>query len=179
MVREAEGTTEGITFDNLNKNKWETALELGLTPTSLGGMGEGYYRLTTYFTDSIGEAEHSQPEGWAVSLSADQDIGEKVGAVFRYSWASEDYRAFKQRVAVGVQIKQPFNYKYDRIGLGAWWGDPTGDGYDAEYGMEMYWKFQLAPYLEVTPDFQFILNPQIDQERDAVAVVGLRLRIEL
>ena len=179
MLREADGTTTGIDLSTIDSGNWEYAFELGLTPANLGGLGEGYYRIMGYYTDSIGYDASYQPAGWAMALSFDQDIGSRLGALVRYSWASETYRAFKQRLALGLQIKTPFRFQYDRIGLGAWWGDATSPEVDYEYGLEAYWKLQLAPFLELTPDFQVILNPQGDQNRDAVIIGGLRLRVVL
>lgn len=179
MGREADGTTSGIDFTNLEKGKWEYALEAGLTPVDLIGLGEGYYRFTGYYTDSIGENATYQPSGWAVALSFDQDVGENYGALLRYSYASEDYRAYKQRLALGMQLKAPLQYKNDRIGVGAWWGDPISQTADDEYGLETYWKVQLAPYLELSPNLQILLSPQGETDRDVVFIGGLRLRIVL
>ena len=179
MIREADGTSEGITFSTIDSGRWEYALELGLTPDNLGGLGEGIYRFTAYQTDSIGKGAARQPSGWAVALSFDQDIGDDYGALFRYTYADEDWRAFRQRVALGMQIKHPLGYQFDRIGLAGWWAEPTASQLDPEYGLEAFWKLQLAPNLEVTPDLQLIFNPQGDTGRDPAIVGGLRLRVLL
>ena len=176
MIREADGTTTGIDFSTLDSGNWEYALELGLTPDNLAGLGQGYYRMTGYYTDDFGQGGARSPSGWTLSLSFDQDIGENYGALFRYAYASEPFRDFKQRAAVGLQIKNPWRYRYDRVGLAAWCGDPTDPGLGNEYGMEVFWKLQLAPYLELTPDLQVIFNPQRDHDRDSVFIAGLRLR---
>ena len=177
MLREADGTTTGIDFSTLESGNWEYALELGLTPENLAGLGQGYYRITGYYTDDFVQGAARSPSGWALSLSFDQDIGENYGALFRYAYASEPFRDFKQRAAAGLQIKNPLRYQYDRLGVAAWWGDPTDPGVGDEYGMEIFWKLQLAPYLELTPDLQVIFNPQGDQDRDSVFIAGLRLRL--
>jgi porin len=177
MVREADGTSEGISFDTIDSGKWEYAAELGLTPANLGGLGEGIYRFTGYYTDSIGSGAATQPSGWAMALSFDQDIGDDYGAVFRYSYAGEDWRAFKQRVAAGIQVKHPLGYRYDRVGLAGWWAEPTDESLSGETGLEAFWKLQLAPNIEVTPDVQLIFNPQGDTDRSQVLIGSLRLRV--
>ena len=45
--------------------------------------------------------------------------------------------------------------------------------------MEVFWKLQLAPYLELTPDLQVIFNPQRDKERGSAFIAGVRLRLLL
>lgn len=177
MVREADGTTEGISFDTLGSGKWESALELGLTPQNFMGLGKGFYRFTGYYTDSIGKANSYQPAGWSAALSFDQDVGDNYGMFIRYAYADKDFRAFKQRLSLGMQIKNPMKFQHDRIGLGAWWGEPTAPSVSDEYGLEAFWKFQLSPFLEITPDLQIILNPQGNTSKSTVFIGGLRMRL--
>ena len=176
MIREADGTSEGISFSTLDSGKWESAVELGLTPTLLD-YGQGNYRFTAYYTDSIGNGDTAQPAGWSLAMSFDQDIGNSYGLLFRYAWASEDFRAFKQRLAFGMQWLHPLGYQHDRIGLGAWWADPSATDLEPEYGLEAFWKLQLSPFLELGPDLQLIFNPQDGAEDNPVVVAGLRLRL--
>lgn len=114
-----------------------------------------------------------------MAVSLDQDVGNDYGAFFRYSYASEDWRAFRQRIGAGIQIKHPLGYEFDRIGLAAWWAEPTARALDGEYGLEAFWKLQLAPYLELTPDVQIIFDPQGDPDRGTVWIGALRLRVLL
>lgn len=179
MLREADGTSTGVSFDTLDSGNWEYAAELGLTPDNLAGLGAGIYRITAYYTDGFGRGATRSPSGWAWSLSFDQDIGDDLGALFRYAYATEDWRAYRQRAVAGVQIKQPWRYQHDRVGLGAWWGEPTANNLDPEYGLELFYKAQLAPYLEVGPDLQLILNPQLDKSRSSAFIAGLRVRVVL
>lgn len=177
MVREADGTSEDISFDTIDSGKWEYALELGLTPQNLLGQGEGIYRFTGYYTNSIGQGAAQQPSGWGLAMSFDQDFGEDYGGFFRYTYANEDWRAFRQRIGAGIQVKHPLGYRYDRIGLAGWWAEPTDSSLSGETGLEAFWKFQLAPNIELTPDVQLIFNPQGNTSRSQVLLGGLRLRI--
>ncbi|GJM07841.1 MAG: hypothetical protein DHS20C11_01170 [Lysobacteraceae bacterium] len=178
MLREADGTSTDISFDSIGSGKWEGAVELGLTP-QVAGLGQGYYRFTAYYTDDIGAGVDLQPHGWSAALSFDQDFGDKYAGLVRYAWASERYRAFKQRIAIGAQIKAPLQFENDRIGVAAWWAESSAAQLGNETGLELFWKLQLAPYLEFTPDLQVIFNPQQDTTRDVVYVANLRLRVVL
>lgn len=177
MLREADGTSQGVSFDTIDSGKWESALEIGLTPSNFLGLGRGNYRFTTYYTDSIGEGDNYQPSGWSSAMSFDQDVGDSYGVFMRYAYSDKPFRAFKQRLSIGMQIKNPLRFEYDRIGLGAWWGDPISTVVNGEYGLESYWKFQLSPYFEFTPDLQIILNPQGDTNKSMVFIGGLRIRL--
>ena len=179
MIREADGTKRGVDFSTLGTGNWESAVELGLTPDKVRDWGPGNYRVTAYYTDSFGSEAGSSPSGWSVAFSFDQDFGDRYGALFRYAYASEPFRAFEQRAAAGVQIKNPFRYQHDRVGIGVWWGDPTAPELGSEYGMEAFWKLQLAPYLEVGPNLQIIFNPQLAADEDSLFIAGARVRLVL
>ena len=179
MIREADGTSTDVSFDTLDSGKWEHALEFALTPKNLAGWGQGYYRFTFYRTDAFGEGGARSPSGNSYALSFDQDVHDDYGLLFRYAYANEDFRAFSERVVIGAQRKNPLGFKYDRIGLAGWWADPTDSSLSAEKGLEAFWKAQLAPFLEVSANLQWILNPQLDQDLDNAFVAGLRLRVVL
>lgn len=178
MVRQAGGTSQWFEFDELHADELEYVAEFALTPARLFGWGEGVYRLTPSWTDAVGEGDIAQPSGWSLSVSADQDIGDKLGVLFRYAYANEDFRAFKQRVSLGAQIKQPLGMHNDRIGLGAWWGEPTNGDLDSEYGLEAFWMIQVAPFVELSADLQLVLDPALNN-RNQAWVGGLRMRFVL
>ncbi len=55
-----------------------------------------------------------------------------------------------------------------------------GDGklnYGYEQVLEAYYRIQLGPYLQVSPDFQFIQNPGYNRDRGPAEVYGLRARL--
>ena len=179
MLREADGTSEDISFDTIGSGKWEYAVELGLTPENFLGSGEGIYRITGYYTDSIGSGLDQQPSGWGVAISLDQDFGKRIGAFARYTYADEDWRQFKQRFGMGMQYRHPFGFKHDRIGLAAWWAEATDDSLNDEAGVEAFWKLQLAPNFEVSPHIQLISNTQDTAENEPVVIGSFRLRVLL
>ena len=115
-------------------------------------------------------------ETW--SLSTDQDIGDHIGAFFRYAQADTTFRDFHKRAVLGFQVKKPFAFTYDRLGVGAWWGDPTDMSLNEEVGVEFFYKAQISPFMELTPDIQVVLNPANSTDSTRV-VFGLRLRIVL
>ena len=177
LVRDADATADFIDIDSLDTGNWEYAGEVGLTP-EVDGLGEGNYRITGHYTDSVGSGASYQPSGWSFSASFDQDIGESVGAFFRYAWADNPLRAFEQRVAAGAQIMSPFEHPDDRIGIAGWWGEPSDSSLRDEYGLEVFYRVQLTRTLQVTPDVQLIFDPALDPTHDVAFIGGLRARLE-
>lgn len=163
----------GLSTQSWNAGNRAYVIEAGLTPT-IPGLGDGVYRLTW----SLDEANAVTPRMETWSLSTDQDIGNHIGAFFRYAQADTTFRDFRKRAALGFQVKKPLGFTHDRLGVGAWWGDPTDTSLNEEVGIEFFYKAQISPFMELTPDIQVVLNPANTTESTRV-VFGLRLRIAL
>ena len=73
----------------------------------------------------------------------------------------------------------------DAVGVAVWeriasdvYQDRVDAGFGGERGYEVYYRFQLTPWLAVTPDVQFIEDPGGKKSaRDAV-VLALRSRLK-
>ena len=172
LVR-APDTDLGLSTDAWQDGNRGYAVEFALTPT-IPNLGDGVYRLTW----SLDEENDALPRMETWSLSADQDIGDRIGAFFRYAWADQTFRDFDRRLAVGFQVKKPFGFTYDRIGVGGWWGNPTDDTLNDERGLEFFYKAQVSPFLEITPDLQVVFDPALSDANTDV-IIGLRLRLVL
>ncbi|WP_162797896.1 carbohydrate porin [Sulfitobacter sp. JL08] len=172
LVR-APDTDLGLSTDAWRDGDRGYIIEYALTP-EIKGVGAGVYRLTW----SLDEANASLPRMETWSLSLDQDFGERFGGFFRYAEADNTIRDFERRVAVGFQVKKPFGFEHDRIGVGAWWGDPTDNSLNDERGFEVFYRAQVSPYLQITPNVQFVDDPALSNESSEV-IFGLRLRLNL
>ena len=63
-----------------------------------------------------------------------------------------------------------------RGGRGLFVGDGANrPGY--EYVFEMYYRLQLGKYVQLSPDYQRIVNPGYNRDRGPVNIYGLRLRL--
>jgi high affinity Mn2+ porin len=57
-----------------------------------------------------------------------------------------------------------------------------GDGklsYRPEQVLEAYYRIQLGPYMQISPDFQFIQNPGYNRDRGPAEIYGLRVRLSI
>lgn len=172
FVRGAD-TETGISFDAISDGDLQYVAEAAWTPT-FEGLGQGEYR----FTFSYDVETATRPQVLTYSLSTDQDLGERFGAFFRYAYGDGTFRAFDYRIAGGFQLKEPLGFRFDRLGVGAWWGNPSNSALGSETGLEVFYKAQIKPFLELTPDVQLVINPALSND-DFEAVVGLRFRLTL
>ena len=56
----------------------------------------------------------------------------------------------------------------------------AGDGrlnYGEETVAEVYYRFQIGRYVQVSPDYQYLVNPGYNRDRGPAQVVGVRLRV--
>jgi len=177
LFRDADAVDDFIDFDSPGSGNWEYAGEFGLTP-EIDGLGTGVYRAMLYYSDAIQRGASILNSGWTYALSFDQDVGETLGLFARFSHAENPTRAFSQRAAFGTQIKDPFGHEDDRIGLGAWWGDPTDRSLRDETGIDLFWKLRVAKNVEFTPGVTLLIDPALRPTSDTAWVGSLRLRME-
>ncbi len=55
-----------------------------------------------------------------------------------------------------------------------------GDGklnYGPEQILETYYRIQIGKYVQVSPDFQYIVNPGYNRDRGPADVYGMRLHL--
>lgn len=104
---------------------------------------------------------------------ADREIsaGAQVSGVY---WGrSED------RLAMGFAINAISKMHQEYLADGGY-GILIGDGalnYGVEQIFEIYYRVQPWKYLQITPDFQFIMNPGYNQARGPAEVYGIRVRL--
>ena len=67
-----------------------------------------------------------------------------------------------------------------QLGFGANWGRPNetlfGADLDDQYAMEVYFRWQVAEEIAITPSVQLLIDPAFDPDEDSVWVFGLRGR---
>ena len=65
------------------------------------------------------------------------------------------------------------------LGVGLSWGKPHDDSLRDQYTAELFYRFQIAENLAVTPDIQFIIDPAINPDNDFIVVFGSRAGLAL
>jgi porin len=72
-----------------------------------------------------------------------------------------------------------FRRRTDALGLGASWGSPSQPGLRDQYTLELFYPFQLAQNLAITPSVQLLIDPALNPDRSTLWVLGLRARLTL
>lgn len=77
-----------------------------------------------------------------------------------------------QFFSIGSDVGLPFGRKWNAIGLGYAVGEPSDISKRNEQIVEIYWRFQLIPYIALAHDFQWIIDPANDPQQNRITVIG-------
>ncbi len=148
--------------------------------TRLRGL-KGNYRLygmweTYQYKDSQGQ-RHDKV--WAVGLSLDQKVHEKVGLFARGSYGRRKSFGLRWFCSVGGQVSGIFpSRRHDVFGMGV-----AGVGYKQhvqgqnsglETHFEAYYRIVLNDYFAITPDIQCVIDPAGKSDNDTIIAGMLR-----
>ena len=96
----------------------------------------------------------------------------------RAAFADEAALLLKKSVSLG--FGHHGFLKQDQLGIAYNWGEPNndsfGEGLDNQQTIELFYRFQLAKQLAITPDIQYIKNPALNPDEDDLFIFGLRAR---
>ena len=79
--------------------------------------------------------------------------------------------------SVSVGFGRYFDNSSNLLGFGVGWGSPAENGLKDQVTTELFYRLQLAQNLAITPDIQVIFNPALNSDQDAIAVFGIRTRL--
>jgi porin len=119
------------------------------------------------------------PDGWGINFSASAWIDEQWLPFVRAGWADDGGSLLEASVSVG------FGYQRERggdvIGVGLNWGRPNrdtfGPGLDDQYTGEIFYRWQLAQNVQLTPSVQLLVDSALNPDQDVIGVFGLRARV--
>jgi len=117
-----------------------------------------------------------------VWLENDSGDEQGVGVFARMGWADEKVNEIKVALSCGAQYRGLFPGRdSDVLGLGVAQGR-FSDGADFaasfERAIEVYYNMELAPWLHLSPDLQWIQNPGGDRNVSDAFAAGLRVQMD-
>jgi porin len=166
-------------FDRFfNVNEYFKSVEVGWTTA----QDRAYFdNIHVTFWHSDEKSEAGDPSGWGLNVSGAWYIAGKWIPFLRGGYTEDGGSLLQKSVSAGL------GYQWipgrDLVGIGFNWGQPNettwGPGLRDQYTMELFWRWQLARQLAVTPDLQLLINPANNPDEDAIWVFGLRGRFAL
>jgi len=170
----ATGDRNGPGFDQLGDNEVFSILEVGFDP-HIKGHGVGNYDLSLWHADAQDDA--GLPSGNGVALSADQEFNDSFAVFIRAGVNSGGVKDTRGYAGAGAVLLEPFDRRNDSFGVGLSWGQPDNRALRDQYAGEVYYRVQLTPTTQITPSVQLFIDPALNPDEDAIAVLSLRARV--
>jgi len=111
------------------------------------------------------------------------DPTQGVGLFGRFGWARDDVNPVNYFYSIGAGGKGLLpNRDNDTYGVGYYHVDLSNDlppMFHSEQGVECYYNIEVTPWLHISPDLQFIVNPGGTDANDVAIVYGMRMQMSL
>ncbi|MSR19195.1 MAG: hypothetical protein EXS00_08585 [Phycisphaerales bacterium] len=170
-------SSSGLGFDDLGDGLYWFGAEAGLVVSNAEGTRPGKYAVVVSNTNvGIGTTDSSTAvSGNSIGFLAAQEVGDNLGVFGEFVYANPDLSAVKWEWAAGVSIDRPFDRRGDGAGL-AFGMEAPSDGTDrVESVVELYYRIQMTQTLQITPDIQFIVDPNNPaNDQNFITVFGIR-----
>jgi porin len=164
-------------FDTFfNDKEFFKVIELGWTSSQ-----DRFYLDNTHLTlwHADERTEFGSPSGWGANFSITHSfLGDTFLPFLRVGYADDSGALLQKSVSTGFGYH--FGDDTNLLGLGLHWGQPNektfGPGLSDQYAAELFTRIQLTENIQVTPNFQYIINPALNTGAKDSFVFGLRTR---
>jgi len=131
--------------------------------------------LTFWHADERKEA--AVPDGWGMAFSGTWYIKDSLLPFFRAGYSDTEASLLEGNVSTGLGYYREGSS--DLVAIGLSWGKPHDGSLSDQYTAEVFYRFQLAQNLAITPDIQFLIDPANNPDHDFITVFGIRARLAL
>jgi len=172
---------DGDFFDlgkNFDDGNVFTAVEVGFFPS----FQERYFRKVsfTYWSGDPYTSAGGSPisSGSGMAFSAHWFFQDKFIPYARFGFSDGNgENAFYEK---DIQIGHGLRFKsHDIFGTSFSWTETNISGTKSQMTVEVFYRFNLTDHLEITPDFQWIINPTLNSNINSLAYFGIRGRATL
>jgi porin len=128
-------------------------------------------------------------DDWAYYASVNQHLYQDpdnprraIGLFGRYGHTNGDINLIENHYSLGISFDGMIRSRpNDVFGIVGWHNDfsssLSGTLDDASNGFEAYYRFQVTPWLQVSPDVQYLMDPGLEEGADDTLVIGARALI--
>ena len=157
-----------------NDREYFTSIEFGWT-TAQDQIYLDNAHLTIW---RVAEREAAgTPGGWGFNVSWNTWLNERWMPFVRAGYADDGGSLLEVAVSAGAGRRTRHG---NVLGFAGHWGRPNADTYgedlDDQYVGEIYFRWRIGDYVEITPNVQLLVNPALNPEHDTIWVGGLRVK---
>jgi carbohydrate-selective porin OprB len=177
---DAQATQDGLDFSSFSKGKYAYMLELVYEPkrhdgtTSLSALAYLVDEHDDIKTERGLVGQFTHEFGGHVEYATFGRYTVKSGGTGKTAAAQDSALPVEHGGFIGAAWNRPFGRDNQQLAAAAIYGQATSfrksQGFNNQYGAELYWKFQPKRWFHVTPAVQFLRNRDDELE----TVLGLR-----
>jgi porin len=171
-LNDANGVIDEVEFFE-HGSEFFTFVELGWT-LSREQRYTNHVHVTFWHVDE--REEVGVPESEGIAIGANWTVVEEWMIFGRLGWSDGIAPLANTTTTAGVMYRF---FKRDLLGIGFNWSDPSNDDLRDQYSTEVFYRFQFAQNLALTPSLQWLVDPALNPEEDQIFVWGLRMRLTL
>lgn len=162
-----------IFFDN---KEYLKAVEFGYR-SSLYNHYQDSYHIYVWHAD--GSDKFNTKSDIGLSVTAQKVLWGNIIPFVQYSANKGRATVFKNLALGGVVFNNLFGHEFQSLGLAVSYGNSSVDSEGKEMVGEAFYRLQLLPYLQVTPDYQIIRTKIRAHDYKTTNVLGLRFRVSV
>ena len=108
---------------------------------------------------------------------------QSIGVFGRFGYSDGDVNLIEQHYSLGVSFDGMISFRpKDVFGIVGWYNSfsddltdtPAVDISDSSAGFEAYYRIQVTPWLQISPDIQYLIDPGLVEGNDDAVILGLR-----
>jgi porin len=172
-VHDANGSLDDPGFFEQGAEFFSFA-EIGWTP-AIGERDLKDIHVTFWHVDQ--RVAENVPEGDGVVLGGSWSF-DKEWMVFGRTGQSRGKASLMKR-STTVGVNHIWKAYLDVFGLAVNYSEPVNERLREQTTIETFLKIKLAQNIAVTPSFQWLINPALNQQHDHIEIIGLRFRVTL
>ena len=172
-INDANGTIDNLEFFE-DGSEFFSALELGWTPSKENRQLKNIH-VTYWHVDERKQKGIPQSDG--IAIGANWLINKEWLPFMRVGFS--DGLAPQMQKTITVGLGHYFSSRSDVIGLGVNRGDPSDEALREQYTTELFYRFQYAQNIAITPSVQWLVDPALNPDEDNIWIFGLRVRVNL
>ena len=172
-VSDANGVaTETKFFEDFSE--LYSSAEIGWSPTPAERYLKNFH-LTVWHVDDREEAGVPESEGY--TLGANWTWNNNFMVFGKAGWSDGLAPLLQKSFTVGMIYY--FESRTDLFGAAINWGEPADPTLEEQTTTEIFYRWQLAQNLAVTPSIQYIQDPALNPADDEILYTGIRVRFSL
>ncbi|WP_370979335.1 carbohydrate porin [Agaribacterium sp. ZY112] len=173
-INDANGTvSDNLEFFEGGAEFWK-AVEFGWAPSSKERF-QRQFNISMWQVDAREDISANSSEG--IAISANWLLANNLMPIFRAGWSQGSAPIYNKTITAGLTYK--LVERSDDFGVALNWGQPALKGLEDQLTAEVFYKYQLAQNIALTPSLQLLQNPALNPDENSVVIAALRFRLSL